>query len=59
MNVQLRSATTAMAILYLATKGGMVANFKTPMVCTTAQSFTFIPSASGSCSVWAAGYTVT
>lgn len=59
MNIQLRSATTAMAILYLATKGGMAYQFKSPMVCTTAQSLTFLPSASGSASVWAAGYTVT
>ena len=59
MNITLRSATTAMAIVYLATKGGLTMSLKTPMVCTTAQSFTFIPSLSGSASVWAAGYTVT
>lgn len=59
MNISLRSATTNMAILYFATKGGMAYQFKTPMICTTAQSFTFIPSSTGSASVWAAGYTVT
>ena len=59
MNIALRSATTNMALLYFATKGGMAYQFRTPMVCTTAQSFTFIPSLSGSASVWAAGYTVT
>ena len=59
MNITLRSATTGLAMLYLATKGGMTFTMRTPMVCTTAQSFTFIPSVSGSASVWAAGYTVT
>lgn len=59
MNITLRSATTGLAIVYLATKGGLTMTLRTPMVCTTAQSFTFIPSLSGSASVWAAGYTVT
>lgn len=59
MAIDFRSATTGMSKFYFATKGGMVHSFKTPMVCTTAQSFTFIPSLSGSASAWAAGYTVT
>ena len=59
MNLQLRSATTVLSIVYLATKGGFTMALRTPMVCTTAQSFTFIPSLSGSASVWAGGYTVT
>jgi hypothetical protein len=59
MVVELRSATTAKAQFYLATKGGMVAQLRSPMVMNSAQSFTVRPLASGSMSAFAAGYTVT
>jgi hypothetical protein len=59
MNIELRTATTAKAKFFFATKGGMVAQLKSPLICTTAQSFTVRPLASGSMSAFAAGYTVT
>lgn len=59
MNVTWNSATTAKGTVYLATKGGMVLNLRTPIVCNSAESFTFTPSASGSCSAMVCGYTVT
>lgn len=59
MNVTWNSATTAKGTVYLATKGGMVVNLRTPIVCNSAESLTFTPSASGSCAAMACGYTVT
>lgn len=59
MNIQWNSATTAKGIVYLATKGGFVANLRNPFICNSAESLTMTPSASGSCSAFVIGYTVT
>jgi hypothetical protein len=59
MNIDIRSATTVKATVYLATKGGFVFPTATPMILNSAESLTFQPSASGSCAGYAAGYTVT
>lgn len=59
MTVSICSETTAKAIAYLATNGGFVFNAGTPLICNTAQSLRVVCGSSGSCSVFAAGYTVT
>ena len=58
MAVDLRSEATAIARVYLAAQGGLVWPLETPLVLNSAQSLTFIQSASGSCSVTAVGYTI-
>ena len=59
--VDILSAATTKLSVYLATKGGFAlpVSMESPMVLNSAQSLTFQPSVSGSCSCWAAGYTVT
>ena len=62
MNVSIYSSSAAQdakLVAYLATKGGFAINLKSPLVLTSAQSLVFIGDASGSCSAFAAGYTVT
>ncbi len=59
MNIDVRSATTVKATVYLATKGGFVFPLQTPFICNSAESLTFLPSASGSCAGYAGGWTVT
>lgn len=62
MMVAIYSSSAAQApkmVVYLATKGGFVAQLKSPMILTSAQSLVFIGNASGSCAAFAAGYTVT
>lgn len=62
MRVDIYSSSAAQAAkmtVYLATKGGFVINIKSPLVLTSAQSLVFIGALSGSCSAFAAGYTVT
>ena len=59
MSVSLRSATTQISIVYLSTNGGYLHPMVSPMVLGSNQSLTVLQSASGSCSVYAAGYTVT
>ena len=48
-----------MGTVYLATKGGFVANYINPLVCSTNDSFRVILSSSGKCAVSLQGYTVT
>lgn len=59
MTVDLCSATTKKATVYLATNGGFVSNYINPLVLTTAQSFVVVCGSSGKCAVSAVGYTVT
>ena len=60
MSVTLCSETTAkMYLVGLATNGGFAMNNVSPMVLNSAQSLRVVPGSSGSCSVFAAGYTVT
>lgn len=58
MTVDIRSAATAMATVYLGTSGGFVWPMETPLVLNSNQSLTFLQSVSGSCAVSAVGYTV-
>lgn len=59
MSVTLFSAATVkLGPLYFATQGGVPLRFVQPMVLNTNQSLTVTPSASGTCSVFAGGYTV-
>jgi hypothetical protein len=57
--VDIFSAATTKMSVYMATKGGFTVSLKSPMVLNSNQSLTFTPSASGSASLFAAGYTVT
>ncbi len=57
--IDIYSAATTKLTLYLATKGGFTFPMITPMVLNSNQSLTFQPAVSGSCSLYAAGYTVT
>jgi len=57
--VDIFSAATTKMSVYLATKGGFTVSLQSPMVLNSAQSLTFTPSASGSSSLFAAGFTVT
>ena len=60
MNIKFFSAaTTKLGPLYFATQGGTRIQFIQPMVLNSNQSLTVTPSASGTCSVYAGGYTVT
>jgi hypothetical protein len=58
-NVQLCSETTVLAQAYLAAQGGFAFNARTPIVCTSAQSFVVVLASSGSVAVFAAGFTAT
>ena len=60
MTVTLCSETTPkMYLVGLATKGGFAMNNVTPIVLASAESLRVVLGSSGSCSVFAAGYTVT
>jgi hypothetical protein len=59
MQVDLCSETTALVTMYLATKGGAVANMINPLVCSSAKSFIVVCGSSGKCAVACQGYTVT
>lgn len=59
MRVDIFSAATTKASVYLATKGGFTLSLNNPMVLNSNQSLTFQGSVSGSASAFAAGYTVT
>jgi hypothetical protein len=60
MNIKFFSAsTTALGPLYFATQGGTKLFFIQPLVLNSNQSLTVTPSASGTCSVYAGGYTIT
>ena len=58
-NVQLCSATTALAQLYFAANGGWAQSFVEPIKCNSNQSIVVILSSSGACGVNVQGYTVT
>jgi hypothetical protein len=59
LNVSIRSDGTQKANVYLATKGGFVFPTTTPIVLNSNQSLTLLTNTTGSCSAYAAGYTVT
>lgn len=56
MNVTFFSAATTKAQVYLASQGGFTMGLTSPMKLNSNQSLTFTPSVSGSCSVFAAGF---
>ncbi len=59
--VDIFSAATTLMSVYLASNGGFTlpVSPQAPLVLSSAQSLTFVPSVSGSAMCWAAGYTVT